>query len=322
MRASRLLTLLLLLQNRGRMTAEALAAELAVSVRTVYRDVESLIAAGVPVYGEAGRAGGYQLVEGYRTRLTGLSADESRSLVLTGLPGAAADLGLATALVAARLKLQAASPHREQGQAFHQRIHIDAPSWHSEAEAVPHLTAVLQAALDQQRIRVHYRNWQQAEPAERMLEPYGLVLKAGRWYAVARRTDAQFRTYRVGKITQMDVDGTFQRVPFDLAEHWQQYTADYDARRFTGTAVLRLSPAGLRRLPELLGAAMVALAEARPESGPGGWSRTTLPIESVENALAELLRLGPEVEVIAPPELRDRMAASARALHQLYSGQQ
>jgi predicted DNA-binding transcriptional regulator YafY len=330
MRASRLLSLLLLLQSRGRLTAETLAVELEVSVRTVYRDVESLAAAGVPVYGEPGRDGGYQLLDGYRTRLTGLSAEESRSLALTGLPAAAADLGLAAALAGARLKLQVATPqpHRQQSQSFHDRIHIDAPQWYGEPEQVPCLIPLLDAAVQHRQVRVRYRSWAQTEAVERVLEPYGLVLKAGHWYLVARRSDAlpgagAFRTYRVGKISALEPIGDFDRAPFDLAEHWRRYTADYDTRRFTGTARLRLSPTGRQRLSDLLDPTTVRAASATaevedPPDDPTGWTRVDLPIESVANAVSQLLQLGPEVEVLGPPALRDEMAATARALHQLY----
>ncbi len=322
MRASRLLSLLLLLQNRGRMTADELAAALEVSVRTVYRDVESLAAAGVPVYGEPGRDGGYRLVGGYRTRLTGLSAEEAQSLVLAGLPAVAAELGMADTLAAARLKLHAAipSPHRDRTMAFHERIHVDAPGWYGGPEPVPQLTALLDATMRQQRVRIRYLRWREPEEVQRLLEPYGVVLKAGRWYAVARSVEAgQFRTYRVAKIVDLQPDEPFEREEFDLAAHWQAYTADYDARRLTGTAELRLSPQGLRRLPELLDDTVVraAKAAAEPDAVPG-WFRTTLPIESVRHAHLELLRLGADIVVVGPPELRALMAATAAAMHEAY----
>src|SRR5882724_8126013 len=147
MRASRLVSLLLLLQTRDRMTAQELADELVVSVRTVYRDVESLSTAGIPVYGEAGHDGGYRLLDGYRTRLTGLTVAEAESLFLTGIPAAAADLGLGAAVTAAQLKLMAALPAelRDRAGQVAERFHLDAPSWYRDAEHVPHLTAVANA---------------------------------------------------------------------------------------------------------------------------------------------------------------------------------
>ena len=323
MRASRLLSLLLLLQNRGRMTAQELAGELDVSVRTVYRDVESLSGAGVPVYGEPGRDGGFRLVEGYRTRLTGLSAAESQALALSGLPDAAAELGMAEALAAARLKVTAALPstHRDEAMAFQACFHIDAPTWYGEPESVPQLAPLVEAALRQQRIRAEYRSWDADRGTERLLEPYGVVLKAGRWYAVARGASGRFGTYRVSKLLDLRADGVgFERLPFDLAAHWRDYSAGYDARRLTGTAECRLSPAGLRRLPELLDSAVVraGLAAAGPPDPETGWIRTTLPIESVEYARSSLLRLGAEIEVLSPPELRELMTVSAEAMLALY----
>ena len=135
MRASRLVSILLLLQSRGRMTAAQLAAELEVSVRTVYRDVESLHEAGIPLYGDAGHRGGYQLLDGYRTRLTGLNTGEAQALFLSGLPGPAAELGLGPVLAAAQLKLLAALPPGlgEQVGRVQARFHLDAPGWYSAA---------------------------------------------------------------------------------------------------------------------------------------------------------------------------------------------
>jgi len=188
MRASRLLCLLLLLQSRGRMTARQLADELEVSVRTVYRDVEALSAAGVPLYGDAGHAGGYQLLEGYRTRLTGLTAAEAQALFLSGLPGPAAELGLGSVLAVATLKLRAALPAslHENADRLAERFHLDAPGWYRRPEHVPHLPAVAAAVWDRQVIQVTYRRWREPAEVTRRLEPHGLVLKAGTWYVVAR----------------------------------------------------------------------------------------------------------------------------------------
>jgi biotin operon repressor len=162
MRASRLVSILLLLQSNGRMTAQELADELEVSVRTVYRDMDSLGAAGIPLYGEAGHEGGYRLIEGYRTRLTGLTTGEAESLFLTGLPSAAADLGLGASVAAAQLKLMAALPPelRDRAGRVAERFHLDAPSWYRDADSAPQLGGVAAAVWDQRVIRIRYLRWE------------------------------------------------------------------------------------------------------------------------------------------------------------------
>ncbi|MEU2491007.1 WYL domain-containing protein [Streptomyces sp. NPDC007883] len=320
MRADRLLSLLLLLQNRGRMTADELAAELEVSVRTVYRDVQALIAAGVPVYGEAGHAGGYALLDGYRTRLTGLTATEAQTLFLAGLPGPAAELGLGSVLAAAELKLEAALPValRDQVRRIRECFHLDAPGWYRQADEVPHLPAVAAAVWERRAIHVRYRRWHAPQVVERRLEPYGIVLKAGRWYTVAR-AGGDLRTYRIGQILALEpLDEVFAPpVRFDLARHWQAHTARLQERLWEGEAEIRISPVGIARLRDVAAQAVLDSVN-RGELEPGGWRRTVIPIESLAHAESELLRLGPEVEVLAPPELRERITATARAMAALY----
>jgi predicted DNA-binding transcriptional regulator YafY len=307
-RASRLVSLLLLLQARGRLTAAQLADELEVSVRTVYRDVESLHEAGIPLYGDAGHRGGYRLLDGYRTRLTGLSADEARALFLSGLPGPASDLGLGPFLAAAQLKLLAALPPELGEQISRVRFHLDAPGWFSDPDEAPLLPVVASAVWRGRALQVRYHRWKEPAVVDRRLEPYGLVLKAGHWYLVAGPGP---RTYRVDQILELRVLDEEFSVPdgFELATYWQGYLAEFRAFLHRGDAVIRLAPAAAARLS---GAAARALAETGVP-GAGGWIRAVVPIESVEEACREFLGFGPDIEVLEPAELRARIAEAARA---------
>ncbi|MEV6040830.1 YafY family protein [Nonomuraea sp. NPDC052116] len=322
MRASRLVSILLLLQTRGRMTAQDLAERLEVSVRTIYRDVESLHSAGIPLYGDAGPKGGYQLLDGYRTRLTGLTTDEAESLFLAGLPGPAAELGLGAVVTAAQLKLMAALPVelRDRAGRIQERFHLDAPTWYRDQDPVTYLPAVADAVWNERRIQVRYRRWKAPQEVERRLDPYGLVVKAGRWYLVARAGE-DVRTYRVSQILDLHPlpEGFTRPDGFDLAAYWQGYLAEFEARLRRGEAVLRLSPRGVERVPDLMTPGVVAAArESAQPPDEEGWTRVTVPIESIEHALAEFLRLGTDAEVLAPAELRDRMATTAAELAARY----
>jgi predicted DNA-binding transcriptional regulator YafY len=321
-RASRLVSTLLLLQARGRMTAAELAAELEISVRTVYRDIEALSASGVPVYGEAGHDGGYRLVGGYRTRLTGLTSGEAEALWLAGLPAAAADLGLGPMLATAELKLAAALPaeQRTQAGAIRQRFHLDSANWYADSDPAPALPDVVDAVWRQRRIRVHYRRWAHPQQVVRTVDPYGLVLKAGRWYLVAAAKSG-IRTYRISQMGSVEVlESGFERPgDFDLAEHWADYLTDFDARRHTGEAVLALSPRLLAQLPDLVEPTIARAAQdtAQPPDAAGR-IRVTIPIESVELAAGMVLRLGAEAEVVAPVELRTYLAEAVATLARAY----
>jgi predicted DNA-binding transcriptional regulator YafY len=322
MRASRLVSIILLLQARGRMTADALAAELEVSVRTIYRDVGSLHAAGIPLYGDAGPDGGYRLLEGYRTRLTGMTAAEAEALALAGLPGPAAELGLGGVLAAAQLKLDAAMPEgmRARAAMIRERFHLDAPGWYSDGDSVPYLAAVAGAVWNQQRIEARYRRWRAPTDVTRHLDPHGIVLKAGTWYLVARGHGGM-RTYRVNQILDIAVlDEHFERAgDFSLAGYWAAGVTEFRAGLYQGEATIRLSPGGRGRLSDLYDAEFVrAVSATAGEPDAGGWVTAVVPIESLENAQTGFLRLGADVEVLAPAKLRARMSAVARSLAAAY----
>lgn len=324
------MSLILLLQNRGRMTARALAEELEVSVRTIYRDIESLSASGVPVYGEPGHEGGYALVEGYRTRLTGLHGDEVDALSFAGLPGPAADLGFGSVLAVAQLKLDAALPPalRERSGRIRERFHLDAPAWYRDAEQVPFLTAAADAVWNERSLLVRYRRWAEPREVRRVLHPLGIVLKAGIWYLVAAGSgppgagSGSIRTYRISQILELaEHPEPFERpTGFDLAEYWQAGLAEFDRRRFLGTAVLRLSPEALRRIPDLYSSAVlraVELTAGAPDAE--GWVRVEIPIEGTTHALGEVFKLGWGVEVLEPLELRATVAECAAELARLHA---
>jgi predicted DNA-binding transcriptional regulator YafY len=322
MRASRLITVLLLLQTRGRMTAQQLADELEVSVRTVYRDVEELSASGIPVFADRGTHGGFQLVEGYRTRLTGLTPQEAEALFLSGYPGPAAQLGLGTVLAAAQLKVLAALPPELRGRAarLKQRFHLDAPGWFQEPDVTPHLQQIAEAVWADRRLLMHYsRGSDDGVVVERVVSPLGLVLKAGAWYLVARSSGGM-RTYRVSRIVDLTMLDRFERPDeFDLADYWNTSVAAYtdSLPRFVASVQVRRD--ALDRLPMVIGEGLAkqALAAATGPDGDG-WLTISITLEDLWRAESYLLQLGADARVVGPPELRARVASASRAMAALY----
>jgi predicted DNA-binding transcriptional regulator YafY len=322
MRADRLVSLLLLLQNRGRMTAPELASELDVSVRTVYRDIDSLSASGVPVYADRGPAGGYRLMDGYRTRLTGLTDSEAGSLFLSGLPGPAQELGLGAVLTTAQLKVRAALPAAlaERSQRIQDRFHLDAPGWFKDAEPVPHLPRIAEAVWEQRVLQVRYQRWRGA--VRREIRPLGVVLKGGIWYAVAQ-ADETVRTYRISRFEEVEPtrgEEMFERpVGFDLAAYWAESARRLESWLRQNVATVRLSPTAQWLLPAKFGTSGErALAAAGPPDGDG-WVETELEVESEPVAVSDLLSLGAEAEVLGPPSLRAAMLNAVAALSARYS---
>ncbi|MFD4321071.1 helix-turn-helix transcriptional regulator [Streptomyces sp. NPDC058548] len=319
MRAARLIKMVLLLQSRPSMTAAELAAELEVSERTITRDALALSEAGVPVYADRGRSGGYRLVGGYRTRLTGLARGEAEALFLSGLPGALRDMGLEDAASAARLKVSAAllPSLRDAPDSVAQRFLLDAPGWYQEPETPELLPPIAEAVWDDRMVAARYRRGDRE--VERELAPYGLVLKAGVWYLCARSGTA-FRTYRVDRFVSvaLAVERFDRDEAFDLSAFWAARAAEFARSILRAEVVVRLTEAGARRLPYVTDRAAAEEALAAAVSEDGGL-RVVLPVESEEVAFSQLLTLGPEAEVLAPASLRERFGAAARAMASRYA---
>jgi predicted DNA-binding transcriptional regulator YafY len=318
MRASRLLSILLMLQTRGRLTAESLAETFEVSVRTVYRDIEQLSAAGVPVYADRGPGGGFQLLDGFRTKLTGLTENEAETLFLSGLPGPATQLGLADQLLSAQLKLSAALPERSRtsAQKMAQRFHLDPVGWFRSSDQARLLPTLAHAVWTETVIEIAYRRGQGT--VTRRIHPLGLVLKAGTWYVVAERSGER-RTYRAANIEWLTPTGDHFTRPkdFDLVRFWTESSRAFEVGLYREQAVLRASPRAMMRLERLGATVTEAARDTAEDPDDEGWVRVTIPIESVDQAAIDLLMLGTEAEVLKPRELRRRIATAARGMAKL-----
>jgi predicted DNA-binding transcriptional regulator YafY len=302
MRATRLVSLLLLLQLRGQLTATELAGHFEVSVRTIHRDVEALVAAGVPVEAVRGPAGGYRLAGGYRTRLTGLTAEEAEALFVAPTP--AAELGLGGVLTNARLKVLSALPPelQERASRAERYFHLDTRGWFRAEDTVPHLPTIAAATWQERRLSARYREGRSV--VRRTLDPLGLVLKGGAWYLVARRS-VGMRVYRVSRFASVRVrDERFERPDgFDLASWWEESSRTFEASRRRVEVRIRASELVRRFLPQ----------DARGEDGV-----FVVGFESLEEAFRELLKFGPDAEVLEPAELRERVAIAAAEVASLY----
>jgi predicted DNA-binding transcriptional regulator YafY len=303
MRATRLVSLLLLLQMRGQLTAHELADHFEVSVRTIHRDVESLGAAGVPVEAVRGPAGGYRLAGGYRTKLTGLTTAEAEALFVA--PAPAAELGLGGVLANARLKVLAALPAelQERASRAERYFHLDTRGWFRGEDTVPHLPTIAAATWRERRLSARYREG--ARVVRRTLDPLGLVLKGGAWYLVAHRS-AGMRVYRVSRFVSVRVrDEPFERPDdFDLHAYWEEWSRTFEASRPRVEVKLRASELAIRHLPRDL---------------QGGDGVFTVGFENLEEAFRELLKFGPDAEVLEPAELRTRIAETAGEVAQMYA---
>jgi len=317
MRADRLLSILMTLQLRGRVTADVLAAQLEVSPRTIYRDVEALSQSGVPIVTERGRSGGLALMDGYRTELTGLSGTEAEALPFAGLGDAAAALGLAASAEAARLKVFAALPRsgRERAHRASECFYLDPVDWYRHATTPQHLKVVAAAAWASQSIEIDYESWRARK--KRIVDPLGLVLKAGRWYLVARskQNTSVFRLENIHGARNLLKNFVRPR-SFNLADLWREEVSRFEASLRRAKATIRVSPNALSRI-DRLGADAAERIQAA-ESDARGWREASIWIESINHAAGLLLAFSDDIEVIAPQELRVELAQRAARVCALY----
>jgi predicted DNA-binding transcriptional regulator YafY len=342
-RADRLVSLALLLQARGRMSAHELARELEVSVRTIYRDVSALNAAGIPVMAEPGRGGGCSLIEGYRFPLRGLSADEAEALLLLGVSGVFAELGLADALAAAHRKVSTSAglgagglgAGRFSAGGGEKRqvglVHLDMPRWFHGTEPVPHLRTLAEAVRLGRRLLLGYRRDDDSREKTREVGPLGLVNKAGTWYLVAIRSaarepeaceDAGPVVYRVGRVTSARPLTAEAGRPdgFDLAAFWDRWSAAFMTSRSRVEVRLRATATALGIFPYVFGDAGSRAAEAAGAADADGLREVVLTFEEERVAAHRLAGFGGEIAVISPETVRTELIATARELLARYAG--
>ena len=319
MRADRLLSLLMLLQTRGKMTADRLAEELEVSVRTIYRDVYALRVAGFPVYSERGLGGGCYLHEDYRVRLTDLTQDELAALFTIAVPTPLIDLGVGQEAKGALLKLAAALPaaRRDIEQHVRSRIHLDPESWNPPKTPTPNLDLLRQGSWSDRWMSVTFRRVR-GITIDREIAPYGLVAKATRWYVIWLGREGQLHVDRASAVVDAELlEERFERPEtFDLASHWSQWAARYEANRPVFAVTVLALPDVITYLENELGRERVLRFEG-PERA--GRVRAQLTFEYFEEARSTLLGFGGAIEVVSPEALRRSMADFGEQIHSVYS---
>ncbi|MBB2741552.1 UNVERIFIED_ORG: putative DNA-binding transcriptional regulator YafY [Microbispora rosea subsp. rosea] len=321
MRADRLVSLVLLLRQHGRLSAAALARELEVSTRTVLRDVEALSAAGVPVYAERGRHGGFALLPGFRTELTGLNHDEALALLVAGSRRGAQAFGLGSALASAMLKVVDALPesYRDTAAGAAERLLIDPEtdllSRRLVAEEVPDAIAaeVLRAVFAGHKLQIRYAPVDQA-PEWRTVDPIGLVTVRDRGYLLATKSGAD-RTYRLSRIlAAKELAEPAQRPDrVDLGRAWQERSTRFRTGGDQVAVLVRVDPA---RREDLVSTALAVRAE---ESDPDGWLRLEVTFQDQRHAEWALWQLTANAEALAPQWLRNSLRNRAAAIATRYA---
>jgi predicted DNA-binding transcriptional regulator YafY len=322
-RADRLVSLVLLLQARGHVTAAALARELEVSVRTVYRDLAALSAAGVPVLTESGPGGGCALLDGYRFPLRGLRPEEAEALLILGVPSALGELGLDGAAAAAHRKIRVTAGQREpDGGGSPALVHLDMPRWFRGDEQVPHLRTLAEALRRHRRLAIAYQPADSAgrSAATRKVGPLGLVNKAGTWYLVATSSGGRVSVFRAGRIASATIldEPSDRPADFDLALFWDRWSAEFTTSRPRLPVRLRASPQALAAFGEIFGDDARPVLDAAGPPDELGWQAVTLSFEHELAAAYRLAGFGGLVEVLSPPSVRTLLVAAAQGILDRY----
>jgi len=317
MRSDRLLSILMMLQLRNRTTAGELAEQLGVSERTIYRDIEALERVGVPVFTDRGRSGGLSVMGDYQTRLTGLSGLEAAALPFSEIGVAASALGLGSAAQAAKLKVFASLPAvgRERAVRASERFHLDPAEWYQRPPTPGCLKPLAAAVWADRAVAIDYESWYGRKV--RVIEPLGLVLKAGAWYVVAPNKK-RYAIYRVESICAIRIleNRKVNRRKFHLAQVWQQEVSRFEASLRRGRATVRVRETAMSRINRLGADAAETIRAAKPDAG--GWRTATIWIESLQHAAGLLLGFDAEIEVLSPETLRQDLAMRAQRVAALY----
>jgi predicted DNA-binding transcriptional regulator YafY len=300
------------------MTSRDLASRLEVSERTIHRDMEALSGAGIPVIAARGLGGGWSLLGEYRTNLTGLNEAEIQSLFLTKPAKLLADLHLEKAADGALLKLLASLPssYRRGAERAQQRIHVDVSGWSRREEAVPWLPVLQEAVWLERKLKITYNRGENCEPVERLLSPLGLVAKGSVWY-LAASVDGSVRSYRVSRISHAGIIDEPAPIPsdFNLAEYWEQSASTFKSNVPNYLATFWVSPSVLLRLPF---AGRFARVNETEETDARGWKKVHVGFDVEEMACEYAVSFGPNLEVISPPALREKVIAMTRATLEFY----
>ena len=319
MRADRLLKMMLLLQTGGKHTAKELAGALEVSERTIYRDVNALSFSGIPVYAEKGPGGGIQLIEDYRTSLTGLSEEEVRALFMLNVPAAMDSLGITDEIQLAMLKLSAALPKylKEAQVGVQQRIFLDLESPDTGEDRTPsYLGSLYQAVWEDRFIRIVVR-YGFGYTAERDVEAYGLVSMGELWYLVCR-VEGHYKIISLHQLDSLEVlDRGFERqIDFDLSDFWRDWR-DQQIKEESGYLVtVRIAPDVLELLRQTMAIKAEIFEPDREQELP--W--VTLRFENFPHARRTILALGGAVQVVGPEALRRAVVDYARQTLKRYEG--